>query len=651
MEEDRYKEEYRHQYRHVASDIVSGTYSDRDEIPEQPPVTESWYRDKSRHVRITSDIMDSTYSPPAVPSRSRKEINRTQSPVPGKVSQQPPVTDFRNWGGNRVEPFFNTPSQDNTPQNAVPQSRTAAAAQSWNGEEPRIDAHKYPDLYHVVNTPSDRTMMLEGQATIVEGRRRIKAAQQAHLSQADKGTKSPTMKYLAAVGNAYKKEERKVLPNIDRMLAERLARIGYSRKQMETVLAKGSPYLMELPPGQRQPYLKKTIDRVLQRERNREKERQRRQQQPSHTKHWQQNPDYPRTGQRHQSPAPSRHTSTPSPRAISQETAPKQWQPTPANDNRPYHERMQAQYNRGVDYHKSHSDFYGAYQIQQELQAKRPLMDLSKAGKSPDWEQRLNQAEKALDSPDKATYDGTTQREYMKELARRTSVFGRDIVDREKDPERALNTDMDIASRLHMAGHDPLHIKQAILKASPNFANLSPQQQSVYYDKQIGRVFNHEKQQEAAAEWGRINNEKGIPANERRLDKLGLASNYDIDTHQYSVESTRQEQVPQPYKDGMDKDGDIGVRMYAAGSRREDIERAFQKASPTYAKLPDHEKSGYYDKVMQPYLADQNIDRTIRDVREQNQQRGLGEERNLRKLNLATELPSPPKDKEREYER
>ena len=137
------------------------------------------------------------------------------------------------------------------------------AAGNWNQEEPAVDKDRYPELYRVTRGLPEIIMALEGRAAKIEEERRIVAARQAADSHADKGTISPTMKLLAALGRGIEKHGLLFVAKADKVLVNRLATLGYFRAAMKIGLTRSSPALMRRVPQDRYEYLERTVDKAF----------------------------------------------------------------------------------------------------------------------------------------------------------------------------------------------------------------------------------------------------------------------------------------------------------------------------------------------------------------------------------------------------
>ncbi|MEM9090705.1 MAG: relaxase/mobilization nuclease domain-containing protein [Cyanobacteria bacterium P01_F01_bin.53] len=96
-----------------------------------------------------------------------------------------------------------------------------------------------------------------------ERERRIDVALKVANTQSKK-TATPLMRYVRLLGEHVSQRGRSSYRLADRFLAERLARLGYSRGQLRRVLAQASPGLMAYQPSQRVSYINQLVNRVYQ---------------------------------------------------------------------------------------------------------------------------------------------------------------------------------------------------------------------------------------------------------------------------------------------------------------------------------------------------------------------------------------------------
>lgn len=123
------------------------------------------------------------------------------------------------------------------------------------------------------------------QARLERDRRLAIAEKEASSPAPAPGDKKTILSaYLRGLGQGVKERGKGYYRLADRFLAERLARLGYSRGQLRRVLASASPALMEQQPGQRASYIYRLTERVYQRQQQRQREQMLRSQQVDQSK-------------------------------------------------------------------------------------------------------------------------------------------------------------------------------------------------------------------------------------------------------------------------------------------------------------------------------------------------------------------------------
>lgn len=117
-------------------------------------------------------------------------------------------------------------------------------------------------------------------------------------------------------------------------------------------------------------------------------------------------------------------------------------------------------------------------------------------------QERLNNAYKALSLPDPDGYNGTSEREYQKELARNL----------QNDGSKAISASMDqrIAGKLKAAGYSLGEIEEVVKQHSPMAVKPSQEQRQAYAKNVVQKAYFS----------GGANPEKQLE--ERRLEQLGI---------------------------------------------------------------------------------------------------------------------------------
>ena len=133
------------------------------------------------------------------------------------------------------------------------------------------------------------------------------------------------------------------------------------------------------------------------------------------------------------------------------------------------------------------------------------------------FRERYDQARQAFLQPDPPTYQGEAVREYQKELMRRVQTQGAHAV-LGSSGQRQTH-DMDIALCLLATGYNQETVAKAIAEASPHAADKTDYGRGI-----VKTVWEQPEVKQFVEERMVWKAEHGIPLEERRLDRLHLAT-------------------------------------------------------------------------------------------------------------------------------
>ena len=133
------------------------------------------------------------------------------------------------------------------------------------------------------------------------------------------------------------------------------------------------------------------------------------------------------------------------------------------------------------------------------------------------FQERYDQAQQAFLQPDPPGYQGEALREYQKELTRRIQVHG--VSEVLGSPTQRQTHDMDAAMLLLATGYNQNTVAKALDQGSPHAADKADYGQGI-----VKTVWAQPEVKQFVAERMLWKAGQGIPLEERRLDRLHLAT-------------------------------------------------------------------------------------------------------------------------------
>jgi hypothetical protein len=137
------------------------------------------------------------------------------------------------------------------------------------------------------------------------------------------------------------------------------------------------------------------------------------------------------------------------------------------------------------------------------------------------WIERTHQARETSNKPDPPGYLGEVTREYQKELVAREKTYGFDQT--LATPQHRAMADQELAGRLLGAGYSPQDITRTLARYSPAATDYPSEQRESYGAGVTYGLLQHEKVQAFMGAVAHHKLARGLPAEERRLDRLSLS--------------------------------------------------------------------------------------------------------------------------------